>query len=404
MQPEAPTARPRRRGLAIALIVVASVLAFLALHAIWIDRQLLSTDNWTSSSSQLLQEQPIRNQTAAFLADELYERVDVEAEIRAALPPRAQVLAEPAAGFLRDRVELRAREMLARPEVQQLWENANRAAHELLLRVLEGGGPIVSTTGGVVVLDLKALLAELEERTGLGGRAGERLPPEAAQITVLRSDQLDTAQEVANLLDGLPVVLVGLSLLLFGAALLVAPGYRRRAVRAYGFGLVAAGVAALAAVGWAGDMIVDSLSRTAATEPAITAAWDIYDSLLVEAAGAAIFYGLVLIAAAWLAGRTRSAVAVRRTLAPYLARPAIAYGALAALVLVVIAWWAPTPATRNPVTAALLAGMLALGLEGLRRKTAREFPGPVVTQAAPAVAPGAGNDAGERSRAPESVA
>jgi hypothetical protein len=175
-------------------------------------------------------------------------------------------------------------------------------------------------------------------------------------------------------------------------------------VRAYGFGLVAAGVAALAAVGWAGDMIVDSLSRTAATEPAITAVWDIYDSLLVEAAGAAIFYGLVLIAAAWLAGRTASAVAVRRTLAPYLARPAIAYGALAAVVLVVIAWWAPTPATRNPVTAALLAGMLALGLEGLRRKTARDFPAPVVTQAAPAVAPGAGNDAGERSRAPESVA
>jgi hypothetical protein len=37
--------------------------------------------------------------------------------------------------------------------------------------VLEGGGPIVATTGGVVVIDLKQLLDELQAHTGVGGRA-----------------------------------------------------------------------------------------------------------------------------------------------------------------------------------------------------------------------------------------
>jgi hypothetical protein len=375
--------RPRRRNGARALVALASVLAFLAVFAVWLDRQLLDTDNWTSASSQMLENPAIRDQTAAFLTDQLYANVDVEGEIRDALPSRAQALAGPAAGFLRDRVDLRARQALARPDVQELWENANRAAHEQLLNVLDGGGGVVSTTNGAVVLDLKALLVELEKRSGIGGKAAGALPPSAAQITILKSDQLSTAQDVANLVDGLPIVLVALSLACFGGALLLSPGYRRRAVRGYGLGLMAAGLGALAVSAWIGSMLVDSLSKTASTEPAIRGVWDIYDTLLIQAATATVGYGAVTVFGAWLVGPTSWAVAIRRASAPYLRQPLIAYGVLAAIVLVTIVWWAPTPATRNPVTAVLLAALLAVGLEGLRRQTAREYPRVAVTQAPP---------------------
>ena len=378
--------RPRRRGVARTLVIIASLLAFLALPAIWLDRQLLNTDNWTQASSELLDDPAIRDQTAGYLTDQLFANVDVQAEIARTLPERAQVLAAPAASLLRERVDQLANELLTRPKVQLLWETANREAHELLLLVLEGGGDVVATQGGVVTLDLRALLEELNARTGLGGRVAARLPEDSAQITILRSDQLDTAQTAAKTLDGLPIVLVALSLLLFGAALLVSPGYRRQAVRGYGIGLVLAGVAALAVAAVAGDAIVDSLATTASTEPAVRGVWDVYVTLLTQAAGACIFYGIVLIAGAWLAGRTSWAVSVRRFLAPYLREPALAYAAFAVLLLVVIAWWAPTPAMRNPVTAILLALLLAGGFEGLRRVTAREFP-PGTPADQPAVVP-----------------
>jgi hypothetical protein len=402
MPPEPSPARPPRRWYARLLILLASVLAFLALHAIWLDRQLLNTDNWAASSSELLAQPAVRNQAAAFLTDELYENVDIEAEIRSALPPRAQVLAQPAASLLRDRVELRARKLLQRPRVQTLWEDANRAAHQMLMRVLDGGGTAVSTQNGTVVLDLKTLLAQLEAQTGIGGRVGAALPASAAQITVLKSDQLDTAQDAAKIIDGLPILLVGLSLALFAAALLVAPAYRRRTVRGYGIGLLAAGAGAIAATAWAGDYVVGSLSNTAATEPVVRAVWDVYDSLLVQAATAAIFYGAVMVLGAWLAGPTAWAVGLRRAVAPYLAQPALAYGVFAAVLFVVVVWWSPTPAMRNPVTAILLAGLLALGFEALGRKKRREVPRPPMSQGAP-FAGEAENGETVRPHTPESV-
>jgi hypothetical protein len=298
----------------------------------------------------------------------------VESEIRNALPERAKPLAGPAAGALRSFAERAAREVLARPRAQLAWESANRQAHRLLIRTLEGGGKVVSTQGGVVTLDLKSLLEETEARVGIGGRLSQRLPDNAAEITILKSDQLGFAQDVFRILRPLPIVLVSLSLLLFAIALAVSPGWRRKAVRAYGIGFIAAGALALAGVAMLGDTVVGSLARTEAAEPAIQETWTVATTLLHEIAVSTIGYGVLMWVGALLAGPTGAATAIRRFLAPYLRELGFAYGGLALLLGVGILWWAPTPATRNPATAVLLAVLIAIGFEGLRRQTGREFP------------------------------
>lgn len=362
-----------RRAVATTLVVFASLLAFLAIFAIWVNRQALDTENWTNTSSELLEQPVIRDQVAARLTDELYQSVDVEAAVRDLLPPRAEPLAGPAANALRGQVEKIARTALGRPEAQALWADANGAAHKQLLVVLEGGGPIVSTEGGKVVLDTKALLAELEEQVGVGGRLVKALPEGASQITIMRSDQLGTAQNVVQALKPLPYILLLAAIALVAVAMAIAPGWRRRALRAVGIGFILAGAAALLGRSLAGDMVVDSLARTAAAEPAVTEVWSVGTSLLVDVATAAIVYGVVMVFAAWLAGPTRAAMATRRTVAPYVREPAIAYGTLA-LVVVLLVWWQPTPAWRNPIMLAILVGLLAAGVEALRRQVIREFP------------------------------
>ncbi|MDP9136330.1 MAG: hypothetical protein M3N56_16055 [Actinomycetota bacterium] len=370
--PPADTGHSRRRT-ALALIFVASLLTFLSLPAIWLDRQALNTDNWTDTSSELLQDEAIRTQVANYLVEQVYANVDVQAELAAALPPRAKPIAGFAAGGLQQLADTGVKNLLARPIPQQAWEAANRRAHTLLMRVIDDDGDVVSTTGGEVTLDLQALLAQTADRFGIGGRLQDKLPPDAGQIVILKSDQLATAQDAVHLLQAAAVVLVVLALLLFALAVYLAQGWRREALRACGFGLAAAGALALVARSIAGDYLADSLATTDAVRPAVEATWTIGTSLLAQAATATVWYGIAIVLVAWLAGPTRLATGARRLKAPFLREPRYAWGSLALIVLLLIAW-GPTPATRSPLPMLVLIALLALGIEALRRQTAREFP------------------------------
>lgn len=362
-------------------VVVATLLGILTIAAVWLNRQALNTDNWATSSSQLLESAAVRSALSAYLVNQAYSAYDVPAELRKVLPPRAKPLAGPAAGGLRDIAEKGVNALLQRPRVQALWEEANRRAHARLMQVLEGGSGAVSTQNGTVVLDLGTLLANTSGGIGVGQKVAAKVPPGAGDITILHSNQLATAQDAVSILRKLPIVLLVLTLGLYAGAVALARGWRREALRSVGIGLVVAGAGALLIRGWAGNAVVSAVATTAAARPAAQDVWTIGSSQLGIAAQATILYGIFVIVAAWLAGPTRAAVAARTSAAPYLRDARYAYGA-AALLLLLLIWWGPTPATRNPVALLVLAALLAFGVELLRRQTAREHPDATLEAAA----------------------
>ncbi len=156
---------------------------------------------------------------------------------------------------------------------------------------------------GNVTLDLQGLLEQTQAQFGVGGRLADRLPPDAAQLTIVESDELELAQDAVRFLKALAIVLVILALGLMALGVYLARGWRREALRAVGFGLILAGAAALVARSLAGSAVV-GLAKTASVEPALEATWSISTSLLVEAASATLLYGIVVVFAAWLAGPT----------------------------------------------------------------------------------------------------
>jgi hypothetical protein len=362
------------------LIFAASVLAFFAVFALWVNRQALNTNNFTDSSTKLLQNDAIRTQVAGFLADEIFANVDVAGQIRQALPPRLAPLAGQAAGALQQAAPSAIDTLLQRPRVQNLWKEANRRAHRRLIQVVNGGTNVVSTQNGNVTLDLKEILKQADQRYGVGGGLAQKLPADAAQITIMRSNQLGFAQDAVHILRALAIVLPAVAILIFALAVYLARGWRREALRATGLGLAFAGAGALVARTLAGDAVVNALVKTESVKPAVQATWTIETSLLKQAAAATLAYGIVLFLGAWLAGPTRLAVSIRGGLAPFLREPRIAWGGLAAIVLLLVAW-APTPAFRQAVTALILIGLLVLGMEMLRRQTAREHPNASLAEA-----------------------
>ena len=369
----------RHRGASIALVVVGSIVLFLAGFAIWASRQLLRTDDWVDASTQLLEDEEIQVAVSTFLVDSLFEAVDVEGELQQALPPQASPLAGPAAGGLRELAGRASLEALQNPQVQQLWEDAHRVAHEELLVVVEGGEGALSTEEGVVTLDLQALLAQVGARVGI--EVPDELPEQIGEIEVLRSDELAAAQDAVYLLKTLAYGLVPAALIIYALAILLARDRRRETVRAVGFGWLVVGVALLVVRELAGDAIIGRLASTASVEPAVERAWDIGTSLLEASAVALIGYGAVVVIGAWLSGPTRFATAMRRGVAPLFNSPLAAYGTLLVIVLLTFLW-APTEGTERLLPSLVLLVLMVAGFEALRRLTVSEFPDEVWAVAA----------------------
>jgi hypothetical protein len=58
----------------------------------------LNTDNWTTTSSEVLADPQVQLAVSNYLVNELFTSVDVAGELRSLLPPQAAALAGPGAG------------------------------------------------------------------------------------------------------------------------------------------------------------------------------------------------------------------------------------------------------------------------------------------------------------------
>jgi hypothetical protein len=354
------------------LLVLATLIAFVGIFSIWVNRQALNTDNWVSTSDRLLQNEEVQTRLSVYLADQLFANVDVEAELEQTLPPRLAPLAGPAAGALHQLAPQVAQRALATPQFETLWSDANRRAHERLLEIVDGGGSTLSTENGEVTLDLSSLLSQIGGQ--LGGNLASKVPADAGQLTILKSEQLSAAQDIVSLVRKLPIVLTVLALLLYGLAVYLAGPRRREALRSVGFGFAIAGVLALVLRHFGGSAVIDALAKSDSVKPAVEAVWDIGTSLLVTVAVSAITFGILVVVGAWLAGPTRSATALRRDAAPYLRERLATTYAVVALVYLALILWAPVVAFQKLIGLILLAILMVLGTEALRRQAAVEFP------------------------------
>ena len=365
--------RARRRTVK-ALVVLGSVLAFLSVFAIWTERQALNTNDWVDTSGRLIQNETVRAAVGEYLIDQLYENVNVEKELEDILPGETKQLAGPVSGGLRQVAGSGAEQVLKSSTAEGLWKDANRAAHEQLLAVLENKKEAVETEGADVTLNLGSLVTNLADQVGIGGQLAEKLPPDAGQITILHSDQLKTAQDIAVGIKGLALILSLLTLLTFGLAVYLSRDGRWVTILFCGIGLVAAGFAVIVFREVAGGIIVDQLVTDESVKPAAEATWSIGTSLMISIATTVIVFGVLLGIAGWLGSPTGSARSSRRFMAPVL-RDHVAY-AYTALVIVVCIYFLSSSVQnlRSFLTTLVIAGFAAFGIHELRRQSEEEFP------------------------------
>jgi hypothetical protein len=377
---EKPPIGRGRRILVQVIIWATTVPAVLAIFAVWANRQLLNPDNWANTSTQLLDHPEIRAAASNYLVGQLYANVDVAGELKSRLPSALQGVAAPLAGALRNVAVSAAQRALANPQVQDAWRLANRAADRQLVTIVNGGSGAAKVSGGEVTLDLKSIVANMANQLGLPD-VSSRLPPSAANLVILRSNQIKVVQDVGRALKGLALLLTIIVPLLYVLAVFLARGRRRRALMTVGIAIVAAGLVVFAARRIVESGVTNSLVKTEANKPAVSSIVSIATSMLAQIAGAFVFVGVPLIAAAWFAGPTRLAVRMRRAIAPFLGdHPEATFGIVAGVLLLIFIW-GPIPATQRPAGIIVFTVLAMFGTAVLRQQTAREFPGSRVSTA-----------------------
>ena len=195
------------------------MLAFLSVFAIWIERQALNTDDWVHTSGRLMQNETIRSALSDYLVDQLYENVDVEAGTEGILPGETKQLAGPAAGGLRQVAgrapkrcwKPRPRSGSGRTPTAPPTNSSSRSSKTRKKRSPPKKGKSRSISA--------ACSPTSPTRSASAHNLAEKLPPDAGQIEILRSDQLKTAQNIAVAIKGLALVLSLLTLASFGGAI-----------------------------------------------------------------------------------------------------------------------------------------------------------------------------------------
>ncbi len=360
------------------LVVLGAIVAMVSLLAGYVRFQGLDTPTVKDTAGELIADPVVRDEIAATLVDQLYANVAVNETLGEQLPPNLQGLAGPIAGALRVGLDRAAVRLLERPRAQELWVNAIGLAHGDLVLVLKDESNRIQTEDGKVVLNLRPLLVRLGEQIGVIGRIEQRLPADAGRITIMESEQLSTAQTLTRALDVVGSWLWLVPLALWAVALWLARGFRRSILRMIAWSAVLSGVIVLVIRRVAGSVVIDSLAPTESLKLAAGDAWDILTGLLRDGALTLVGIGVVLLVAAWIAGPSKTGVSARQWLAPHIARAEIAFGAAAALLILLI-WWGPTAQTHRLPLILATAVLLAFGVEVLRRQTAREFPQPAAT-------------------------
>ena len=268
-----PRLSGRRRALIWTLIVVATVIGIGSALTLWVHRQMLDEQAWRDASEQLIEDPQVREAISVYLVNELYDKVDVSADLESRLPGDLKPLGGVVAGALRDPATEAVDRVLAAPRVQQLWVDASSLAQQKLVNVLENKtGHGISTGDGVVTLDLSELVSEVGAALGISQSTLDKIPPDTGVITVMRSDQLAAAQTAVRAVKILSAVLLVLVLGLYALAVYLARGERRETLRNVGFAFILAGLVVLVVRRLAGQYVIDALT-TPSSEDASRRAW-----------------------------------------------------------------------------------------------------------------------------------
>ncbi len=243
------------------------------------------------------------------VASGVVETQEVQAFVADRLPDELGVLAVPITDSIEQLIARAADEVIQSDAVTTAWTVSLRGTHRAVSAVLTGNDRALESEDGQIAINLDEIATEVVGRVEARGVDLPDIDLELGSLVIYESDDLATAQGVAQGISTVGWVLPVVALLLIAAAIWVAPD-RRRMVAFLGFATAIALLIHLAANRVTQNAVVggieDDLSREASA-----AVWDTTLARLISGMWALLVIGLVVGFVAWLMGPSTRAQRLR---------------------------------------------------------------------------------------------
>ncbi len=326
-----------RRVTAAVLVAVTAFMVAASVVGLWAARTALDTDRWVATVAPLPRNPQVAAAVSQYATTQVFEVVDVEQRLRAVLPPRADFIAGPLTGQMRDVVRKTVNSVLLSDRFQPVWVEVNRRAHQRALAIVEGTSTVVTARAQHVDIDLlplinqvlRALSAQLPTMFGhkislpdlssgeipanlrqrVQDAVGVALPPNFAQFSVYDAGRLRAVQQgVVTAKRGLVLFVAG-TLLMVVLAFVASPRRRRSAVQ-LGVWLVIAAVAVTACLRAVRTQLLEQVPAGTYRD-GVAAAITIVTASLHDRGVQLIWFGAILAVLAYLVGPGRLPVWLR---------------------------------------------------------------------------------------------
>jgi hypothetical protein len=305
-----------RRGLIIALGVIACLSITLATTTVWVHQVALNTDRYVKVVTNVATDPAVVEELSAKLADDVIDRFD---------PPR---LVRP---LIHDWIQGKIAAFMGSDAFLTAWAEANRAAHTALVKILRSDAVIdPDTTVNLDVLAAMGIAAQRLQEVGIipddvdlsgnnpaalraavtaaAERLGIDLPASFGQVPLLRAAQLERARQLVTIFDWVTVGAVLVAAALVALTIWLSRN-RLRAAIYVGFGAAVAALLAQLAIAGIGDAVVSAIAADGAHATVGAMLSSLIGSLTMALVWVLVLGAGVAIAAAMIQRRTTDAPA-----------------------------------------------------------------------------------------------
>ena len=279
----------------------------------WIERQVLTSDNWVALVSPLPKQPVVSTALGTYLSDQVFEAVPIQEHIANALPPRAAFLAQPLTNQLHSYTTTAAQKLVASDGFQALWTGANRAAIERLLATArDQTSPVPSKVNEKFAITIDDASTQLRQVLGTASEAIPALQPATHRNLTVVADLHTRPRRLRQYVRALDVLAVVLPLFVAASLLsaLAFSSHRRRTLMGITAMVFILALLELISVKWLRQEVLGQVQNSAN----LNAVAYVYDTvvgllrhmILVVLVLMAVLFGVLI-----LAGSAQWAIALR---------------------------------------------------------------------------------------------